>query len=477
MLKTILLAAILGAAIAQEVEAEDGIYTLTADTFNEFVQLNPGTLVLFHETTCGYCDRIKEAFRRIIEKNKEKYPELKAAVVDGEDQKIKEQNDVDKAPQLRLYVNKGFFAFYEEDFSDEGLQAFLDHYLPGQAEPLFIDSDRSYVRYNNKQNSIVLAFESVGEEEKEFALGLQRVVPDIPVYYMKSTSKYAYMVFPEDSSKSHYKMKMKRNFDEGDKFLGTRGMFEPRHILKIVWPYRKNKVEIFTERALNTTLRARRTAIYFFDDDYNSDAAEVFSKIILAKNPDALVLKSTLKEVGSERLQTLFGVTPEEFPTARIVRIKDGRVQKFRMEERLTEPTFTAFLDGFLADTLTEYKKNQKPADNTGKSVIQLNREELIEHIADSSKHLVVAFVGKKAPVTLELLQAAHSLLNNKNAFTLATVDVNRNDIEGINRNQIPIIQILTKTQRKRPLTYDGESTPEALAAYLNDSIEPADEL
>jgi hypothetical protein len=89
----------------------------------------------------------------------------------------------------------------------------------------------------------------------------------------------------------------------------------------------------------------------------------------------------------------------------------------------------------------------------------------------------VVAFVGKKAAAIQELLEKTHALTKNKVAFTFATVDVNRNDIEGINRTQIPIIQVLTKAQRKRPLTYDGDETPQALAEYLNDSIESSDEL
>lgn len=477
MLKYFLLATILGATMAAEPVLDDGIHLLDASNYKEFVELNPETIVLLHETTCGYCNTIKDAFRRILEKNKEKYPNLKAALADGEDETLKTENDIDKCPQLRLYLNKGFWVFYEEDFSDEGLQSFLDQYLTTQAEPVFVDADRTFVRYNNKQNSIMLSFKTVGEEEKEFALGLQRSVPDIPVYYMKTTAKYAYMVFPEDSSKSDFKMKMKRNFDEGDKFLGTRDMFEPRHVLKIVWPYRKNRIEVFTERHLNQTLRTKKTAFYFFDEDYNTDGAEVFSKAMLNENPDGLIIKSTLREAGADRLKNVFGVTQEDFPTARIVRIKDGKLQKFRLNDTLTAESVTAFVKGFLANELTEYKKSEKPIDNSGKTIVQLNRDELLERANDTSTHLVVAFIGKSATGTIELLEKTATLLKNKSAFTLATIDVNRNDIENLNRAKIPIIQILTKVQRKRPVTYEGEDSAEALAEFLNESIEQSDEL
>lgn len=477
MLKVFMLAVVVGAAVAAEPEQVDGIYQLDATNFAEFVQLNPGTLVLFHETTCGYCDRIKEAFRKALEKNKARYPELKAAVANGEDEKLKEENDLDKVPQLRLYLNKGFFVFYEDDFTDEGLQSFLEHYLQTRSEPLFVDSDRAFVRYNNKQNAIMLSFVSVGEEEREFALGLQRAVPDLPVYYMKTSSKYAYMVFPEDSSKSNFKMKMKRNFDEGDKFLGTREMFEPRHVLKIVWPYRKSRVEVFSERHLDQTLRSRKTAVYFFDSEYDSDAAETFSKAFISEGPEALAIKSTLREDGADRLRTLFGVSEEDFPTIRIVRVKDNRVQKFRLDGPVTQSTVTDLLAFFKDDKLTEYKKSQKPFDNTGKTVIHLNRETLSEKVVDAATHLVVAFVGKNATGMIELLEKTAPLLRNPAAFTLAVVDVNRNDIEGLNRSKVPFIQVLTKTQRRRPLSYEDAETPQALAAFLNESVDPTDEL
>lgn len=466
------------AAAAAEPKADNGVYLLDPNSFTDFVLNNPETIVLFHETKCTYCEEVKETFRRLLEKNKAKYPDLKAAIVDGEsDETFKESNDVVRCPQMRLYVNKGFFAFYEEDLNDEGLQHFLDFHLPTKNEPVLVDSDRTYVRYNNRQNSIMLAFKSVGDDEKEFAFGLQKVVPDIPVYYMKSSSKYAYMVYPEDSSKSSFKMKMKRNFDEGDKFLGTREMFEPRHILKIVWPYRRNKIEIFTERHINQTLRSRKTAIYFFDDDYNSDASESFAKAILSQNLDALAIKSNLKEQGSERLMNIFGVQPEDFPTVRIAAIIDKRLQKFKLEEAVSEMSVTDFLKKFAANELKEYKKSQKVFDNSGKAVLQLNREQLNEQVHDSKTHLVIGFVGKTGAVVQEMFEKAVPSLRNKSQFTLATVDVNRNDIDGLSKDKIPLIQILTKSQRKRPLTYDGEETPEALAAYLNENIDGTDEL
>lgn len=477
MIKLLFVSLALGAAMTAEPEQVDGVYKLDIHNFSEFVMLNTGTLVLMHETTCGYCDRMQEAFKNALEKNKVKHPELKVATINAEDESFKSQNDVEKLPQLRLYLNKGFFVFYEDEFTDDGLQSFIEHYLQTRSEPLFVDSDRSFVRYNNKQNAIMLSFLSVGGEEHEFALGLQRAIPDLPVYYMRTTSKYAYIVFPDDSSKSNYKLKMKRNFDDGDKFLGVRDMFEPRHVLKLVWPYRKSRIEVFSERHLDQTLRRKKTAIYFFDSEYDSELTEVFAKAVVNEALDALTVKSNLRESGSDRLRTLFGVNEEDMPTLRAVRIKEGRVQKYKLDGVANQSSITDFLLGVKDDTLQEYKKTQKPFDNTGKTVVQLTRETLASTIPETSTHLVIAFVGKQAASTMELLENTAHLLHKRDAFTLAVIDVNRNDIEGLDRNKIPLIQILTKSQRKRPLSYEDEMTPEALAGFLNESVETADEL
>lgn len=478
-MKAILFGLLLSLAYcADEPEQKDGIYILNAQNFYEFTQLNPETLVLFHDSKCNYCEQTKEILKRALIANEAKYPNLKAAMIDGEsDQEVIDQNDVEKTPQLRLYLNKGFFSFYEDELTETGLQHFIDYHLQTLSEPTFVESDRQFIRYKNRQNSIILAFQDITDEERDFAMGLQRVVPDIPVYYMKESSKYGYMVFPEDSSKSKYKMKMKRNFDEGDKFLGTRDMFMPRHILKIVWPYRKNKVEVYSEKHLNSTLRLKRPAVYFFDSDYNSDSAESFSRAVISVNFEGLAIKSTLKEQTSEKLTTIFGITSEDFPAVRILEVKDQHLVKYKYDGPILEKDVESWLTKYKEGELTPYKKTQTPVDNSKNVVHRINRDELPVYIQNKATNLVLGLVGKAGQSTIDLFEGAAEKLKNKGEFTFAVIDVNKNDIDGLNRQKIPLVQILTKTQRQRPLTYDGEAKAEALAAYLNENIDLSDEL
>lgn len=463
---------------AMDVPTDNQVHLLTPAIFTEFVNLNPETVVFIHQTKCEYCDTVKGLFRDLLAARQEKHPDLKVGVVEGEsDETFKGQNDIEGFPQIRLYLNKGFFAFYEGDLNLEGLIQFVDYHLQVIAEPLFVDSDRQYVRYKNKQNSIMIAFQTITTEEKEFAMGLQRVVPDIPVYYMREGSKYGYMLFPEDSSKSQFKMKMKRNFDEGDKFLGTRTMFEPRHVLKLVWPYRKNKVELYAEKHLNNTLKQTANATFFFDSDYNSDAAEAFSKGVVSSGWKAGAYKSTLKEETSEKLTTIFGVTPDDFPAIRIVTNEKGKLLKYKYEGDMDAKKIEEFFNDFNEGKVTPYKKSQRPQDNTGKVVKRLNREELAAQVADHSTHLVLGFVGKAARETEVMFEEAAALLKNPSQFTFATVDLNRNDIDGVSRSKLPVVNILTKTQRKRPLAYDDEPNGAALAKLLNEAVDLSDEL
>lgn len=478
-MKAILFGLLLSLAFcASEPEYKDGIHILNAENFHEFTQLNPETMVLFHDAKCTHCDQVKDILKRVLIANEAKYPNLKAAMIDGEsDQEVVDQNDVEKTPQLRLYLNKGFFSFYEDELTESGLQHFIDYHLQTLSEPTYVESDRQFIRYKNRQNSIILAFQDITDEERDFAMGLQRVVPDIPVYYMKESSKYGYMVFAEDSSKSRYKMKMKRNFDEGDKFLGTRDMFMPRHILKIVWPYRKNKVEVYSERHLNSTLRLKRPAVYFFDSDYNSDTAESFSRAVISANFEGLAIKSSLKEPTSEKLTTIFGVTPEDFPAVRIVEVKDQHLVKYKYNGSVLEKDVESWLAKYKAGELSSYKKTQAPVDNSNNVVHRINREELPKYIQDKSTNLVLGLVGKSGQTTIAMFEGAAEKLKNKAEFTFAVIDVNKNDIDGLNRQKIPLVQILTKVQRQRPITYDGEEKAEALAAYLNENIDLSDEL
>lgn len=451
---------------------------LTNTTFNALLSDNVMSLLFMHEEKCVYCDDVYSMWSTLYEANKEEFPDMKFGFINVEEfTDIKDNQEVEKTPQIRLYLNKGFFSFFEDEFTKDNLQSFLDYHLKTLAEPIFIDSDRVYVRYTNKANSIILSFADVTDEEKDFATGLQKVIPNIPVYYILNRSKYNFMTFAEDSSKSEFKMKMKRNFDEGDKFLGTKEMFLPRHLLKIIWPLRKNKIEVFSEKHLKNIFRLKKEAVFLFDEDYNSETAEHFSKAVLNKNYPGLALKSKLEEEGSDRLRVFFGVSLADFPAVRAVKFENNELVKFKITDDLTTDSLENFLGSIESGELKGYRKNQRKQDNTGRKVLFMNREEYYTQVEDSKTNFVVAFVGKDYKAMEELLKSAQAGVINQKEFTFGLVDVNLNDIDNLTKKKIPVIQILTKVQRKRFVTYDGAENVSDLTTYLNENVDVQDEL
>ena len=478
MIKLLVIFLISTSLVSIDFVTEDRVYILTNESIKEFIKVTPHSLIFIHDKQCMFCDSVKQTFRSLMESTKNDYPDIRFGMIDVEtEQDFKTSEDIEKTPQLRLYMNQGFFAFYDDEFKEANLKSFFDFHLKTKAEPTLVNADRSYIRYSNRANSIVISFPELTEVEADFALGLQKVVPDIPVYYMKSDSKYAYMTFPSDSSQSTHKMKMKRNFDEGDKFLGTRERFLPRHILQLVWPYRQSKIEVFSEKTVKSIFRLKKPVLLFFDEDYSTDHSEVFSKAVLGRSFPGLAVKCKLDEEGSEKLKVLFGVRRADFPAVRIVEWRDNQFHKYKMETDFTTENIEKMIDDFESKKLTSYKKNQKVDDNTGKTVATLNRELFYEQAKDTRTHFVHALVGKTGAVIEEFLKQTHALLKNKERFFFGIVDVNLNEIDGLNKKKIPMIGILTKSQRKRPIVYEGKQDPTEFAEYLNLNVDFEDEL
>ena len=478
MLKTSLILLLICSTFSQDFKIEDNVHILTNDTFLPFISNTPESLIFFHEQNSPHLENVKQVWRELYKQTVKEHPNIKFATIDVQtNDHIKLHHDVEKSPQIRLYLNKGFFSFFEDEFNLANLHQFIDFHLKTLAEPTFVESDRAFVRYTNKANSIILAFHQVTPLEIDFVLGLQRVVPDIPVYYILGSSKYAYMTFPEDSSKSIYRLKMKRNFDEGDKFLGVKEMFQPRHILQLVWPLRKSRIEVFSEKHLKLILGAKKQAIILFDDDYNSDASEHFSKVILSQDFNGLAVKCTLAEQGSDKLRHLFGISESDFPTVRIIKWDKNLPLKFQISDIPNQTNLEKFLSEFKDNKLSDYKKSQPNQDNSGRKVFHLNRAAFYAQVNDNKTNFVIGFIGKQAGPTEAFFEATLSLLKNPNEFVFALIDVNLNDIDGFNRKTVPLIQILTKVQRKKPVTYSGEESAQAFSEYLNTNIDFSDEL
>ena len=472
----VLLTMVIGCVVVERVE--DGVHVLDSGSFEGFLKDSSEALVFLHGKECPFCDSVKQVFRQLAKEVASEHPGLRFAVADGESEEaLKAALDVVSTPQLRLYFNSGFFSFFDDELAVANLVSFVGFHLRTSARPTLVDSDRSYVRFSNRANAILLSFPEVGPSEADFALGLQRVVPDVPVYFVRSDSKYAHMSFPPDSSQSTHKMKMKRDFDEGDKYLGTRERFLPRHILQIVWPYRKSRVEVFSARTLKDVFALRKSAVVLFDEEYDGDKAELFGKAVLAKAFDGLAVKCRLDEEGADRLRVLFGVRRADFPAVRAVRWVDGRPLKHALEGPLDRQSLEAFLEGFEARNLTSYHKSQRVDDQPGAVVRTLNRELFASQSADSSTHFVYALVGKDRALHDTLLHQTHALLKRPQAFVFGILDVNLNEVDGLDRKRVPVLQMLTRRQRHRPLTYEGPLEPASLADYLNQVIDGSDEL
>lgn len=456
----LILAAAVRAAPSEFDYDEDGLHSLLAESKHTFV--------IFHGHDCPYCEHLRNVMGQLSDETRDVH-DVRFAMVNAEAfHNVRKRHAIESYPVGKLFAGPTYFNFFIQRLSKEEILAFVEETLGTKATATLIDSDKTYVRFNNLDYALVFAMPEVGPKERAFAQAVQDLFPKVPVFFMATGSKWDGFLFKDKPEEKKFRMFFRRDFDEGDKSFARKDMFDPEDLAATLRRIKDPRLGLITRQRSDEIFSGLHPGLVLFDSDLNSQRVSVLTKVLLENPFTGVPLKTNGTEIHAEAFMNHLGVRKEDFPTLRIIGVGGGKISKFRYEGDWSEKDLASFLKKFKESKLSTYLKNAPKAAPSASKVHTWNRDEYLAALEDTENVSVVIFVAKwcaKCHGVKEMLEKAREEVRDRKAFVFATVDLDMNDIDGIDITKTPLVHIVVGGAVRE---YQGGLDVGELAYHLN---------
>ena len=459
------------AAAAEKPQKEGNFYVLNEKNFDNFLEEHKIALVVFYIDDCHICDTVSADLSLLKEKHQESHEHLTYAKIKGNDnQELMKKLELSHFPHIRIYFDKDYFSYFQDEFTRGQLDHFLNIHLNNRAEPTSVDSDEHFAHYNKQPLAIYLGYPQLNDKNRKIASNIQRVFPDIPVYIGKSGSSVDEKISGDKDT--GYKLVLKRNFEDGNKILsGEDGAsLNPGLLVRFINTYRKPVVDIMSLDISNKVFKYRLPALILFDKNYQTQSAKALRDAVLSTHFPGLTIASDLTEVNAGTVSGLADVHKGDFPALRILDFHAARFAVYKFIGDFTASNIEAFIKKYRNGELREHKKSERAFDNSNQRVLRLTRETADDVIQDTSKHVIVGFYASwchSCDRVHPTLEKAARMVKNADDVVFARIDVDKNDLDYINMSQLPLVQLYKKNLKTQPVKFEGGINEEAVLDFL----------
>ena len=467
MIKMALLSSIIFSSLLFHSTITTGI-RLNSEEFFAAKKASKFLFVVFHPANCAYCDYLETTLNTLQANINSKYKGVKVAMVDADSNTdVKQEEAIRELPLVKFYASGYYFTYFQGQLAEENMARFISKLLDSKKKAVYLDNDKSFVKFNNLDYSLTMSFPEVGDEQHNKMQDFQTLYPEIPVFYTQNDSKFHKLIFQGFGLNKQYHFLFKRDFDEGDKPFSKTEEFEVKNLVDSIWMVKDPIVRKLTHEDVDNLFTGKFPGMILFDKNHKTSAHYNVS----AESANDGFLGVRLISKGDEpfmsELKSIFGIRDENFPCLRILEMKDGQTFKYKMDNELTKENLKQFLSDFKEGKLSSYAKNDKPISNKRKSILVLNREQFYRNSAESEAVMVIAMIADRCSncfATVELLEETRKLVKDKRRYVFGTVSLDYNDIDGVDPSQVPIIVIVEKEKME---VYKGNKTAKELARRL----------
>lgn len=446
------------------VDEEENVAVLTNDNFEEFLKSNKFAFVKFYAPWCGHCKSMAPAYSNLGKRMKVETDGVAVGKVDSTvHNDLGTKYGVQGFPTLKLFINGE-----PVDYAGGREEDAMFNWLKKKTGPSAVEiTDHKALDEHAGKNLSVLFLHPEGDSEglKAFS-SLAANYDDVPFAHSSNQEyktkyevdqKYAFVVF--------------RNFDDGRKFLVSNEVPTAANLKTFFETVRFPLVMDFDQKAAERIFGSEAPAIIFFSDDEKDSNLEHFKNAAEDRRGDILFAKSSVTGGLGARLCEFLGVTKEDTPTIRIIKFKNGALDKFKISD-LTKEGITKALDEFKGDKLKAYYKSA-PApekdDEHVKTIVGDNFEDVV--INNENYVLLESYAPwcghckSLEPIYKEL---AEKLKNVKN-LTIAKMDATANEHPSLTVKGFPTINFFKPGAKGSPEVYNGERTLEGFLKYLEE--------
>lgn len=454
---------------------EQGLVELTDDTFYDYIRDHKNVVVIFRNKTCDECPQIQEDIRVSIRKfappgvqwhfgrlNLHKYHHFNRAL------------QLTHFPKVRFFFDNEFHTTLNEPNTQTHIERFLSEIAKIQAEPTELKTDADFRAFKEHRLAVYLSFPTLDDKTRHYSAQLQKVFPDIPVYYSTSHSDFDKELFHPD--KPAFKVLLSRQFDDGNRETVSHILVPPEIVISLVGAYRHERVRTLDEETLEQIMSHQHGFTIVFDQDLTSAAVNNVRELMLKQLYQGLILKSDLAEGGPGRdLARTLGVKQTDLPVFLVVRNYPTRFQKYKYTGDFSTANLKKFLEDFVAGKVPEHFRSEAEPTQHSRKPHELVPSTFHKWVKNTKKHLLVLFYkqhDKKSQVLRHELHDVHKQIEASNNITFAQTDAGLNDYEFLNHRSLPLLFLYPLDRKDRPLIYEGFHDERDIIHWLGNELE-----
>jgi len=448
------------------VPEEENVAVLNKDNFDSFMANNKFAFVKFYAPWCGHCKSMAPAYSKLAQRMKSEEISVAIAKIDSTvESELGTKFGVQGFPTLKFFIN-GQPVDYQGGRDEEAMFNWLKKKTgPSSTE---INDVKAVEEHSSKNLSVLFIYPENDTEGLKNFMVLAAGYDDVP--FAHSSSQEFKTKFEVDQK---YALVVFRSFDDGRKFLVSDEVPNTQNLKEFFEAVRFPLIMDFDQKAAERIFGGQVPAIIFFSDNTSEAKFEAFKEVAKEKKADILFSKSEITGGLGARLSEFIGVDKSQDPAVRIIRFKNGNLEKFRVED-LSSQGLVQALENFKADKLVAFHKSAATPETNDEPVKVIVGNTFDAMIINNDKFVLLESYApwcghckSLEPIYKELAQKLAHVDN----LVIAKMDATANEHPSLTIKGFPTINLYKPGSKSSPETFNGERNLEALVAYLEEQM------
>lgn len=466
------LAVLAAVVVADEIPTEENVLVLKEATFKQAITDNEFVLVEFYAPWCGHCKSLAPEYAKAATALKDQDSAIKLAKVDAtEETSLAEENGVRGYPTLKFYRNGEASEYNGGRTSDEIVSWLLKKTGPPAKAIASVEEAKAFIE--SKAVTIIGFFKDQDSAEAKEFIAAAGAMDDHP-----------FGIASDDAVISEYEAKdgaivLFKEFDE--KKVVFEGEVSKDEIQKFVAGNSLPLVVDFNHetasKIFSGDIKSHMLMFLSKEAGHYDNFLEIARNVAKSYKGKLLFVTINTDEEDHSRILEFFGMTKEEVPGLRIIKLEED-MAKFKPESYdITEENLRATVDKFLEGKLKQHLLSQDLPEDWDKNPVKvLVSSNFDEVVFDKSKDVLVEFYApwcghckQLAPIYDQLAEK----FGDREDILIAKMDATVNELEHTKIQSFPTLK-LYKKEDNEVVDYNGARTLEALSDYLEGKAEDA---
>ncbi|XP_067647396.1 protein disulfide-isomerase [Eurosta solidaginis] len=448
-----------------EVKSEDGVLVLTTANFKQVIEENEFVLVEFYAPWCGHCKALAPEYAKAAQNLSEKASPIKLGKVDATvESELAEQFQVRGYPTLKFF-RSGTPVEYSGGRQAADIVSWVtkktgppakDLNTVEEAEQFLKDNEIAVIGFfKNQDSDSAKAFVSVANALDTFVFAITGNDDVISKYEAKDGAVILFKPFDD-----------KKSVFEGESDVENLKKFVQVQSLPLI-------VEFNHESASKIFGGSIKTHLLFFvskEAGHIEKHVDPLKDIAKDYREDILFVTISADEEEHQRIFEFFGMTKEEVPTIRLIRLEED-MAKYKPESNdMSASTIKEFLQKFMDGKLKQHLLSQELPEDWDKNPVKVLVASNFDDVAlDKSKDVLVEFYAPWCGHCKQLApiydQLAEKFKDNEE-IVIAKIDATANELEHTKISSFPTLKFYRKGDNK-VIDYNLDRTLDDFVKFL----------